>query len=94
MATKKAGGSSKNGRDSQPNYLGLKRADGQIVGVGEVLVRQRGTKMAAGKNVGVGHDHTLFAMTAGKLAFRTGRKTGFDGNTVSKKFVDVLPTAA
>ncbi len=94
MATKKAGGSTRNGRDSQPNYLGLKRADGQVVGIGEVLVRQRGTKMAAGKNVGVGHDHTLFAKIVGKLSFRTGRKTNFDGHIVSKKFVDVIPTAA
>ncbi|OGG61644.1 50S ribosomal protein L27 [Candidatus Kaiserbacteria bacterium RIFCSPHIGHO2_02_FULL_49_34] len=94
MATKKAGGSTRNGRDSQPNYLGVKRADGQAVGIGEVLVRQRGTKIAAGKNVGVGHDHTLFAKAAGKISFRTGRKTGFDGNIFAKKFVDVVPTAA
>ena len=94
MAHKKAGGSSHNLRDSQPKYLGVKRADGQTVGIGEVLVRQRGTKMAAGKNVGVGHDHTLFAKAAGKLSFRTGRKTNFDGRTVAKKFVDVIPATA
>lgn len=94
MATKKAGGSSKNGRDSQAQYLGVKRADGQIVGLGEVLVRQRGTKMAAGKNVGVGSDHTLFALAPGKVSFRAGRKTRFDGHVISKKYVDVVPVAA
>lgn len=69
MAHKKAGGSSKNGRDSNPNYLGLKVGDGQLVSGGSILVRQRGTKMLAGDNVGIGRDHTLFALATGRVAF-------------------------
>lgn len=91
MATKKSGGSSKNLKDSQPKYLGVKRADGQSVGTGEIIVRQRGTKIAAGKNVRVGRDHTLFAGTPGKVSFRTGSKMSFTGHTSAKKFVDVVP---
>lgn len=90
MAHKKAGGSSKNLRDSQPKYLGVKRADGQSVKVGQIIVRQRGTKIEPGANVRVGKDHTLFAMTDGKITFRNTRKTRFDGNTVTKKTVDVV----
>jgi large subunit ribosomal protein L27 len=90
MSTKKSAGSSKNLRDSQPKFLGVKRADGQAVNVGQVLVRQRGTKIEAGKNVKVGTDHTLYAMSAGKVAFRTMRKTRFDGRTVVKKVVHVV----
>ncbi|MEM9336335.1 MAG: 50S ribosomal protein L27 [Patescibacteria group bacterium] len=91
MSTKKAGGSSKNLRDSNAKYLGVKSADGQTVKTGEIIVRQRGTKIEAGKNVKVGKDHTLFAATTGKVAFRTARKTRFDGKTVAKKTVDVVP---
>ena len=69
MAHKKAGGSSKNGRDSNPNFLGVKRFGGQTVNAGEILVRQRGTKFHPGKNVGIGKDHTLFAKCAGEVAF-------------------------
>jgi len=65
MATKKAGGSTKNGRDSKPKYLGVKRSDGQLVQAGEILVRQRGTKFHAGDGVGLGRDHTLFALVTG-----------------------------
>ncbi|MEI6096509.1 MAG: 50S ribosomal protein L27, partial [Gammaproteobacteria bacterium] len=61
MATKKAGGSTRNGRDSNPKYLGVKRSDGQLVQAGEILVRQRGTKFHAGNGVGLGRDHTLYA---------------------------------
>ena len=68
MAHRKAGGSAKNLRDSQPKYLGVKRADGQTVATGEIIVRQRGTKIEAGKNVKVGKDHTLFATTAGTVS--------------------------
>jgi large subunit ribosomal protein L27 len=75
MAHTKAGGSAKNLRDSNPKYLGVKRADGQTVAIGEVIVRQRGTKIMAGKNIGVGKDHTLFAMKDGKVQFRSARKT-------------------
>ncbi|MBU0750469.1 50S ribosomal protein L27 [Patescibacteria group bacterium] len=91
MSSTKAGGSSKNGRDSNPKYLGVKLADGQAARPGMVIVRQRGTKIDAGLNVKVGRDHTLFSMAEGKVAFRTKRKTGFDGQTFRKKVVDVLP---
>jgi large subunit ribosomal protein L27 len=71
MAHKKAGGSSRNGRDSESKRLGVKRFGGQKVLAGSILVRQRGTKMNAGVNVGVGRDHTLFATIDGVVAFRT-----------------------
>ncbi|MEA0970959.1 50S ribosomal protein L27 [Candidatus Megaera venefica] len=71
MATKKAGGSSKNGRDSAGRRLGAKKGDGQPVISGNIIVRQRGTKIRAGKNVGMGKDHTLFATMAGKVEFVT-----------------------
>ncbi len=90
MATKKAGGSSKNLRDSQPKFLGVKINNGQAIKTGQVIVRQRGTKIEAGKNVKVGRDHTLFAMTDGKVSFKNIRKTRFDGQTVTKKAVEVL----
>ncbi len=70
MAHKKAGGSSKNGRDSQSKRLGVKRYGGEVVRAGNILVRQRGTKFHAGVNVGLGHDHTLFAKANGKVEFR------------------------
>ena len=72
MAHKKAGGSSKNGRDSQSKRLGVKRYGGQEVLAGNILVRQRGTKFHAGQNVGVGRDHTLFAKADGKVHFAKG----------------------
>lgn len=93
MAHTKAGGSSKNGRDSQPKYLGVKLADGASARPGMVIVRQRGTKIEAGKNVKVGKDHTLYAMIEGLVAFRDRRKTNFDGRVVRKKVVDVLAAA-
>lgn len=90
MSTKRAGGTAKNLRDSQPKYLGVKRADGSSVNTGEVIVRQRGTRIEAGKNVEVGKDHTLFALQGGKVAFRTMRKKRFDGRTITKNVVDVI----
>lgn len=93
MSTKKAGGTSKNLRDSQPKYLGVKRSDGQAVKTGEIIVRQRGTKIEAGKGVKVAKDHTLFAMTDGVVSFRSMRKTRFNGDKVTKKAVDVLVKA-
>lgn len=90
MATKKAAGTAKNLRDSQPKFLGVKRADGQEVKTGQVIVRQRGTKIEAGKGVYVGKDHTLYAGTNGKVAFRDMRKIRFDGRKVTKKAVDVI----
>jgi large subunit ribosomal protein L27 len=71
MAHKKAGGSSRNGRDSQSKRLGVKRFGGESVSAGSIIVRQRGTRVHAGKNVGVGKDHTLFAKVAGKVQFST-----------------------
>ena len=69
MATKKAGGSSKNGRDSAGRRLGVKKGDGQMVISGNIIVRQRGTKINPGSNVGLGRDHTIFALTDGKVSF-------------------------
>lgn len=69
MAHKKAGGSTRNGRDSNPQYLGVKRYGGQKVTAGNILVRQRGTRFHAGENVGIGKDHTLFALIDGVVTF-------------------------
>lgn len=69
MAHKKAGGSTKNGRDSESKRLGVKRYGGQEVAAGNIIVRQRGTKFHAGDNMGMGKDHTLFALTNGKVKF-------------------------
>jgi len=69
MAHKKAGGSTRNGRDSNPKYLGVKRYGGQLVNAGEILVRQRGTKFHPGMHVGLGKDHTLYALKAGRVVF-------------------------
>jgi large subunit ribosomal protein L27 len=74
MAHKKAGGSSRNGRDSAGRRLGVKLFGGQAVLAGNILARQRGTKWHAGRNVGVGKDHTLFALTNGKVEFKTKTK--------------------
>ncbi len=93
MATKKSAGSAKNLKDSQPKYLGVKRADGQAVKTGEIIVRQRGTKIEAGKNVRIAKDHTIFAMADGVVSFRNMRKVRFDGQKVEKKAVDVVLAA-
>ena len=85
MAHKKSGGSSRNGRDSNPKYLGVKKFGGQHVVPGNIIIRQRGTKTYAGKNVGMGKDHTLFALVEGKVAFK--EKSG------GRMFVNVLPAA-
>ncbi len=69
MAHKKAGGSTRNGRDSNPKYLGVKRYGGEVVSAGSIIVRQRGTKMIAGRNIGMGKDHTLFALIDGTVRF-------------------------
>lgn len=89
MATKKQGGTAKNLTDSNAQYLGVKRGDGQSVKAGEVIVRQRGLKIEAGKNVGVGRDHTLFALKEGKVSFGTMKKTNFDGQRKTKKRVTI-----
>lgn len=90
MAHTKAGGSAKNLNDSNPKYLGVKRADGQKVGVGEIIVRQRGTVIMAGKNIGVGKDHTLFSLIEGTVHFRGTRKLDFDGRTSRRRILDVV----
>lgn len=73
MAHKKAGGSSRNGRDSEGRRLGVKRYGGQLVNAGNIIIRQRGTKYATGKNVGMGSDHTIFALIDGRVLFSKGR---------------------
>lgn len=69
MAHKKAGGSTRNGRDSNPKYLGIKRYGGQLVNAGEILIRQRGTQFHPGMHVGLGKDHTLYALKPGRVVF-------------------------
>ena len=69
MAHKKAGGSARNGRDSESKRLGVKRYGGQLVAAGNILVRQRGTEFHPGENVGIGKDHTLFALVEGRVQF-------------------------
>jgi len=76
MAHKKGGGSTRNGRDSQPKRLGVKRFDGEVVLSGTIIVRQRGTRIHPGHNVGVGRDHTLYALTAGHVKFEPYNKQG------------------
>jgi large subunit ribosomal protein L27 len=83
MAHKKAGGSSRNGRDSEAKRLGVKLFGGQHAVAGNIIARQRGTTWHAGKNVGLGKDHTLFALVDGKVEFRTKAK--------GRVFVSVLP---
>ena len=90
MASTKAGGTAKNLRDSNPKYLGVKLADGASARPGMVLVRQRGTRIEAGKNVGIGKDHTLFALVNGTVNYRTKRKTSFTGHVSQKKVADVV----
>ena len=85
MAHKKGASSSRNGRDSNPQYLGVKRYGGQVVKAGEILIRQRGTKFHPGVNVGRGGDDTLFALAAGSVQF--GSKRG-------RKTVNIVPTEA
>ena len=86
MAHKKAGGSSRNGRDSESKRLGVKSYGGESINAGSIIIRQRGTKFHAGVNVGMGKDHTLFALVAGTVAFATKGKE-------KKKIVSVVPAA-
>ncbi len=86
MAHKKAGGSSRNGRDSHSQRLGIKRYGGEFVIPGNILVRQRGTKVHAGANVAMGKDHTLFAKTGGRVEYRQGLKR--------RTYVSVVPVPA
>ena len=84
MAHKKAGGSSRNGRDSAGRRLGLKKAGGEIATAGNIIARQRGTTWHAGRNVGMGKDHTLFALVDGKVQFAT--------KTKGRTYISVVPT--
>ena len=86
MAHKKAGGSSRNGRDSAGRRLGIKKSGGQAVISGNIILRQRGTKYHPGDNVGMGRDHTLFALAAGKVSFRK--------KAAGRTFVNVAPGSA
>ena len=83
MATKKAGGSSRNGRDSAGRRLGVKKCDGQLVIPGNIIVRQRGTKIHPGNHVGIGRDHTIFSLIKGKIKFKTSK--------LNRTFVSVVP---
>ncbi len=83
MAHKKAGGSTRNGRDSNPNYLGVKKYGGETVVAGNIIVRQRGTRFHAGSNVGLGNDHTLYALKDGKVQFEKRGKP-------LRKFVSIV----
>ena len=86
MAHKKAGGSTRNGRDSESKRLGVKKFGGEMVRAGNILVRQRGTHFHAGNNVGCGNDYTLFALTAGRVAFASRGK-----GARRRRFVHVSP---
>jgi len=90
MATKKSGGSTQNGRDSNPKYLGVKVNDGQAARTGSIIVRQRGTDVIPGRNIGMGKDHTLFALASGIVKFSTKRKIHFDNSITRKKIVHVV----
>ncbi|MBX4189651.1 50S ribosomal protein L27 [Candidatus Parcubacteria bacterium] len=90
MAHKKSAGTTKNGRDSNPKYLGIKVTPGATATVGQVLVRQRGTDVLPGKNVGIGKDHTLFALKDGSITLAYKRKIHFDNKVVKKKILHVI----
>ncbi|CAN7572180.1 ribosomal protein L27 [Polaromonas sp. CF318] len=84
MAQKKGGGSTRNGRDSQPKMLGVKKFGGEVINAGSIIVRQRGTKFHPGVNVGIGKDHTLFALVDGSVSFSVK-------GALNKHTVDVTP---
>jgi len=90
MAHKKAGGSTKNDRDSGPKYLGIKINHGEKALAGAILVRQRGTEVLPGKNVGMGKDHTLYAAKDGLVKLKKKRKVNFDNTESIKKIVNVI----
>jgi large subunit ribosomal protein L27 len=84
MAQKKGGGSTRNGRDSQPKMLGVKKFGGEVINAGSIIVRQRGTKFHPGANVGIGKDHTLFALVDGQVSFAVK-------GALNKQTVNVTP---
>jgi large subunit ribosomal protein L27 len=89
MATRKAAGTAKNLSDSNPKYLGIKLYTGEKANPGSIIVRQRGSKVLAGKNVRRGVDYTLYSVTTGKVNFTSKRKKNIDGTTSTKKVVNV-----
>ncbi len=91
MAHKKSAGTTRNGRDSNPKYLGIKITPGAFARTGSVLVRQRGTDVLPGKNVSLGRDHTLFAAKDGIVKIGYKRKVHFDNTLLTKKVVSVVP---
>lgn len=91
MAHKKSAGVSKNGRDSNPKYLGIKITQGAKAHPGAILVRQRGTDVLLGQGVGMGKDHTIFSLISGKVAIGYKRKTHFDNKVIKKKVISVYP---
>lgn len=90
MAHKKSAGTTKNGRDSNPKYLGVKITEGDLAQAGSIIIRQRGTDVLPGKGVSMGKDHTIFALVPGKVKFGSKRKTHFDNTVVTKKVVHVI----
>jgi large subunit ribosomal protein L27 len=92
MAHKKAGGSTRNGRDSNPKYLGIKRYGGQVINAGTIILRQRGTKFHPGRHVGIGKDHTLYALVPGKVVFAV--KGPLKRTFVSVEPIEATETAA
>ncbi|HWC57863.1 MAG TPA: 50S ribosomal protein L27 [Candidatus Paceibacterota bacterium] len=94
MAHKKAQGAAKNLTDSKPKYLGVKLYDGESTLPGAIIVRQRGTKILPGAAVGMGRDHTLFALKKGFVKFTTKRKQNFDGTTSVHKMASVVEVRA
>jgi large subunit ribosomal protein L27 len=94
MAHKKAGGSTALGRDSQSKRLGVKIFGGQAAKIGNILIRQRGTKWHPGKNVRIGSDDTIYAVADGIVKFTSKKMRGFDGNLHLRKFVHILETPA
>lgn len=90
MAHKKAQGAAKNLNDSNPQYLGTKLYDGQKALAGSIIVRQRGTKILAGTSVGIGKDHTLYAMKDGTVKFSQKRKINFDGTKTVRKAANII----
>ncbi len=92
MSTTKAAGSTKLGRDSAPKYLGIKLFAGQKANAGQIIVRQRGTHFLAGKNAGMGKDHTIFALKQGVVQFLSKKKIGFDRSRKEVKVVTIIPS--
>lgn len=90
MSHVKAGGSTKNLRDSNPKYLGTKLYDGQTAKIGSIIIRQRGTRILPGENTRLGKDHTIYADKVGIIKFTHTRKKGFNGKVVKKKVVNVI----